>query len=591
MTTIEYIKDNILLFDGAMGTYYADKSNSSLKSCELANLNDPETIFKIHREYIDAGAKAIKTNTFGANKTSLNCDSKLLKEIISEGFDIASKAAKKDAFVFADIGPIPSVSSEDPLEGYMEIADIFLEAGAENFLFETFPSTDYLKEISLYIKSKKPTAFILTEFAVTPEGYTRKGMSGKKIFYEVSEIDSIDALGFNCISGPRHLLEYIKGIDIYGKTVSIMPNAGYPTVINNRTFFDGRASYFASQMAEIAKQGVTILGGCCGTTPEFIKQTAKILENVKKQEPKKHPELHLEQSSSQSSFKLLDKINSGNKIIAVELDPPTDTDIDFFIESAKMLKSVGIDVITIADCPIARARVDSSLLACKIKRDLDIETMPHLTCRDRNINATKALLLGLNIEGIENVLVVTGDPIPSAQRDEIKAMFSFNSANLASYIASLNESILTRPFLISGALNVNARNFDAQLKHAENKIKSGVSMFLTQPVLTPEAFENLKRARNALDVKIIGGIMPIISYKNACFMNNEISGINVSDEIIKMYENVSKEEGRRLAVELSTKIAKEIFPYVDGYYIMTPFKRIEIVCSIISNIQALSFEQ
>jgi homocysteine S-methyltransferase len=164
-------------------------------------------------------------------------------------------------------------------------------------------------------------------------------------------------------------------------------------------------------------------------------------------------------------------------------------------------------------------------------------------------------------------------------------MFSFNSAILANYIRTLNESTFSTPFNICAALNVNARNFDAQLKHAFSKIDNGVTMFLTQPIFTQEAIQNLKKARQVLPAKILGGIIPIVSYRNACFMNNEISGINVSDEIIELYKDVSKEHADELAVSISTKIAKDISDDVDGYYLITPFKRIDIISRIIENIK------
>lgn len=585
MNINEYIKDSILVFDGAMGTYYSKLKNNAF-NCEMANINDASTILSIHREYIRAGCKAIKTNTFAANEILLECDFKTVKDIIQSGYEIALEATKNtDVFVFADIGPIPALNDRDLLSDYKKIVDIFLEIGATNFIFETFSSDEYLPEISSYIKKKRPNSFILTEFAVNPEGFTRLGKSGIKIFESISKNKDIDALGFNCISGPHHLLHFIKTIAINDSIVSIMPNAGYPTIINNRTFFEDNSDYFSEQMLEILNQGVRILGGCCGTTPEFIKKTVDIINSSYIYENTIEKVLSpREKVKPISKNKLLEKLEIGKKIIAVELDPPVDTDIEFFMNSAKKLKDYGVDAITIADCPIARARVDSSLLACKIKRELDITPIPHMTCRDRNINATKALLLGLNIENIDNVLVVTGDPIPSAERDEIKAMFSFNSSILANYIKTLNENTFNTPFNIFGALNINAVNFDSQLKHAKIKIENGVTMFLTQPVLTEQALLNLKKAKEILPVKILGGIIPVVSYRNACFMNNEISGITVSQNIIDMYKNTSKEESTELAINISTQIAKEIEPYVDGYYIITPFKRIDIVCNIIANI-------
>lgn len=585
MNINEYIKDSVLVFDGAMGTYYSKLKNSPF-NCEIANINDASTILSIHKEYIKSGCMAIKTNTFAANETLLECDFKTVKDIIRSGYEIALEATRNtDVFIFADIGPIPALNDRNLLPDYKKIVDVFLEIGATNFLFETFSSHEYLPEISSYIKEKQPDAFILTEFAVNPEGFTRLGKSGTNIFESISKDKNIDALGFNCISGPHHLLHFIKTLDIKDNIVSIMPNAGYPTIINNRTFFEDNSDYFSEQMLEILNQGVHILGGCCGTTPEFIKKTVEIVNSSYKGNVAIKNDISPKNKiKSVTKNELLKKLDMGKKIIAVELDPPIDTDIEFFMNSAEKLKDYGVDAITIADCPIARARVDSSLLACKIKRELDITPIPHMTCRDRNINATKALLLGLNIENINNVLVVTGDPIPSAERDEIKAMFSFNSSILANYIKTLNKDIFNTPFNIFGALNINATNFDSQLKHAKIKIENGVTMFLTQPVLTEQALLNLKKAKEILPAKILGGIIPVVSYKNACFMNNEISGITVSQDIIDMYKDASKEQATKLAINISTQIAKKIEPYVDGYYIITPFKRIDIVCDILAGI-------
>lgn len=578
------------IFDGAMGTYYASIAKNPLSHCELANLYDKNTILNIHQEYINAGCQAIKTNTFGANQISLACDFATVKEVIQQGYNLATEAANgTEVQVFADIGPIPTDDMADLWDEYRKIVDVFLASGASNFIFETFSSDEHLSELSQYIKDKNPQAYILVEFAVSPEGLTRLGKSGRKLIENILQFPTIDACGFNCFSGPSHLLEYIKTFNTENETISVMPNSGYPTTINNRTFFENTKEYFATQMLEIAKQGVAILGGCCGTTPEFIRETVDRLKGLSPGEIVSNiqiEKMHIKKTPVRNL--LLEKINNDQKIIAVELDPPIDTDIDFFMDSARILKAQGVDAITIADCPIARARVDSSLMACKLKRELDITPIPHMTCRDRNINATKALLLGLSIEGINNVLVVTGDPVPTAQRDEVKGVFSFNSAILANYISNLNETVFSSPFNICAALNVNARNFDNQLQQAQKKIRNGVNMFLTQPVLSQPAIKNLKKAREELNARILGGILPIVSYKNACFMHNEISGISVADEIIELYRDISKEEASKLAVNISTKMAEQIFPYVDGYYLITPFKRIDIVSEIITRISDMN---
>ena len=278
-------------------------------------------------------------------------------------------------------------------------------------------------------------------------------------------------------------------------------------------------------------------------------------------------------------------MEAGKRVIAVELDPPVDDDSAGFWEGVQALRGSGADAVTIADCPIGRPRADSSLLACKIKRDIGIEPLPHMTCRDRNLNATKALLLGLSMEGVHNVLVVTGDPIPTEDRNEVKSVFNFNSRKLARFVHMLNENTLRTPFRIYGALNLNARNFDVELRRAQEKEACGVSGFLTQPVLSAEALDNLKLAHKTLRGKILGGIFPVVSHRNACFLNNEISGMRVCDEIIHLYEGKDRDAAEALAVTVSTAIAKEIFPYTDGYYLMTPFRRVALMEHIIQNIQ------
>lgn len=584
-----HLKKKPLIFDGAMGTYYVSAGKSKSLKCELANIYDSETILGIHREYVKAGARAIRTNTFAANEYYLECDWKTTKEVIEKGYRLAHEAAKDtDIIVFADIGPISVPDLSDLFEEYKREIDLFIELGASSFIFETFSNDTAVLKLSKYIKEINPNSFILASYAISPEGFTRDGASGSALIKRASESPDIDACGFNCYSGPYHLMKYIKNLDISNKSISIMPNSGYPEILSRRTFFNGNKEYFSDIMMEIIKSGVSIIGGCCGTTPEFIKEIVgklqDINENLSAAETGRKAESKRKKISSNL---ILKKINDGKKVIAVELDPPSDTNIDSFFENAKILKKHNVDAITIADCPIARARVDSSLLACKLKREYGINSIPHMTCRDRNINATKALLLGLSIEGVNNVLLVTGDPIPSNQREEIKGMTGFNSARLAEYVTNLNETVFSSPFNICGALNINSNNFAGQISHARKKIESGISMFLTQPVLTEQAVKNIEIARNELKSKILGGIMPVVSYKNACFMNNEIPGIKVSEEIIEIYRHADKGEAFRLAVDISVKYAERIYPHVDGFYIITPFNRADIIVEIIKKLDDL----
>ena len=588
MNIREYLKENVLVFDGSMGTYFASKNSGPFDRCEIANITKAQQIYNIHKEYIDAGCKAIKTNTFAANIDNFDDDHEYLKKVITEGWKIANKAAEgKDVFVFADIGPVPETDGVKISEKYIETADIFINLGAENFLFETLYDDYGIYETAEYIKKKVPNAFIIVSFSVQIDGYTKDGILGTELIKRANSNEYVDYTGLNCVLGPHHMYKYFKKIANLGTNFSVMPNAGYPTVINNRTFFENSPSYFAIKIKDMVKKGAKIVGGCCGTTPEYIKD---IVNELNSDEEDDYSESYTEEEKPKESANkrintFAQKLYDGKKVIAVELDPPTDADITKFEKNAKILNEKGIDILTIADCPVAKARADSSILACRVKREFGMDALPHITCRDRNINATKALLLGLNIEGINNVLIITGDPIPSAMRDEVKSVFNFNSRMLAKYIANLNETVFENKFMICAALNINALNFDIQLRMAKEKEANGVSLFLTQPIMTQKGYENLKRAKMELKGKILAGIMPVVSYRNACFMDSEIPGINVADEIKQLFKGKSKEESAEIGTKVAADIAEKVKDYCDGYYLITPFNRADIICSIIDKIR------
>ena len=571
------------LFDGAMGTWYAAQPGHSGQRCEMANVAHPWDILDIHRAYLKAGCQAIKTNTFSVGADLARGDEDLARRLVRAGCAVALDAVSGfDALVFADLGPIPG---DLPNTGdlYCRQADWFLQAGITHFLLETLPDDRGVVQLAAHLNEQAPDAFLLVSFAVDASGVTRSGRQGRDLLSAVAELPGVDAVGCNCVCGPHHLLAYLRTLPPLPCPVSIMPNAGYPTVLGRRTFFQGQPDYFAQQLVQMTRSGAAIVGGCCGTTPDHIAAAAQALAQpvettspaaVPGAEPKRIPQPN----------PLWDKFTSGKRVVAVELDPPADDDLSFFIKGVAELHDAGADVVTIADCPVGRPRADSSLLACKVRRELGVEPLPHMACRDRNLNATKALLLGLSMEGIHNVLLVTGDPVPTEDRSEVKSVFNFNSRKLARYVSGLNQQ-LTTPFRMFGALNVNARNFDVQLRLAQEKEACGMSGFLTQPVLSPEALENLKKARAVLKGKLLGGIFPVVSHRNACFLNNEIAGIHVCDEIVSRYEGKDREAAEDLAVAISARIAGEMAPYTDGFYLMTPFRRVALMKRILEKMR------
>ena len=581
----EYLNtQGYMLFDGAFGTYYAQRYAEEQEPCEMANLKHPQRVAAIHREYIEAGADAIKTNTFSANEQQLECSWEMIQQILQEGYRIAKETAGDRVKVFADIGPIMEQKNVSLAQQYQRIADVFLAEGAECFLFETLLNTRELHAVSAYIKQRCPSACIIVSFAVTADGYSRQGIAMHQLLQDCLTDEHVDACGLNCVCGPMHMKRLLDSIDRSKKPILIMPNAGYPTILANRTYFRDSSTYFAKEMQEIWKKGARLLGGCCGTTPVYIQKTKEALQEQTIVQKTLQPAQQTDKIVREEHNPLRKKLQKRQQIIAVEFDPPANCEIERFMNNAEFLKEAGVDAVTIADCPIARARVDSSLMACKLHRELGLEVIPHMTCRDRNINATKALLFGLQIEGIRNVLVVTGDPIPSEDRQEIKGVFNFNSQLLAGYIRDLNETMFREPFLIFGALNLNAVNFEAELAKAKRKVAQGMEGFLTQPVHSRQALINLKRAREELQAYLLGGVLPIVSHRNAVYMNNEISGIEVDDEIIDLYEGTTRAEAQKLAVAISCKTMDEMRPYIDGYYLITPFHRVEIIADLMKHI-------
>ena len=272
-------------------------------------------------------------------------------------------------------------------------------------------------------------------------------------------------------------------------------------------------------------------------------------------------------------------------VVAVELDPPADDDAAFFMDGVQEIRDAGADLITIADCPVGRPRADSCVLAAIIKRQYGIEALPHMTCRDRNLNAMRAALLALSIEGVHHILPVTGDPIPPDEHVKVRPVFQVQSRQLARVVREMNETVFRTPFQIFGALNVNARHFDYELDRAREKEECGVTGFLTQPVLSPEALENLKAARQTLRGRILGGVFPIVSYRNAKFLDENVAGIRVSPEIIALYEDKDREESERIAKELSLRTARDILSCADGIYLMTPFRRTALSSEIVREIR------
>jgi methionine synthase I (cobalamin-dependent)/5,10-methylenetetrahydrofolate reductase len=579
-------ESGLFFFDGAFGTYYYQKRGKN-PFCEYANLNDQDTVLNIHREYIGAGVHAIKTNTFGANSL-LTGDRDTVASIIQNGFAIATAAAAgTDVKVFADIGFINS-EDENVADEYRNLAKLFIGCGAKYFIFETLAEFEEILPAIRLIKTKVPGSIVLVSFAVSQEGFTSRGCYYKNILEEAAQSEFTDIVGLNCLCGPSHMARLLQNLENPAKPLSAMPNSGYPAVLNGRCVYQDNADYFSDRAGQIHSLGVRILGGCCGTTPAHIRAMIRRIGGKTETGAPKPSDKTVPGQKIAPRNSLKSSFEAGKKVIAVELDAPIDLNCGFLTDSAARVHACGADLVTVADSPLARTRADSIMIAAKVKRDTSVNVLPHLCCRDRNHIGIKAALLAGKIEGIENILVITGDPVSQADRGEYKGVFNFNSAGLISFIRRLNEEVFaSAPYYIGGAINPNALQFSAELMRASQKVANGAEFLLSQPVFTDQAAENLKHAKKELGCRILAGILPIAGYKNALFLNNEVSGITIPESLIAKLKDKTAEEARAISIEFCMEIVKKTYSTCDGYYIMTPLRKVDLVCDLISKIRSM----
>ena len=576
------MKQQITFFDGAFGTYYFEKTRD-YKPCELANIHSADIVTDIHKQYIAAGAQAIKTNTYSVNSVVFGEESQR-KAIIKNAMINAKNATlDTDVAIFCDIGYINSDKPDTAYE-YMYIANDFIRNGGECFLFETLPEFAPITKALQFIKEKLPQATILVSFAVSQDGYSKKGIYYKNLLQQAVDNPYVDIVGLNCQCSPSHMRNLIRNLDKLPKPLLAMPNSSYPSAFNGHMTFDDNSRYFGEKMAEIFTVGADIIGGCCGTTPAHIEMAVK---NVKKlggkKEEKQQVNTAVQPKNTQNTipFKCKNK-----KIIAVEIDPPMDTDTAFVISAGFKLKEAGVDIITVTDSPLARARADSIMVAAKLKREVGVEVLPHISCRDKNQISLKAGLIGASFENINNILAVTGDPVMQDIFTGKAGVFAFNSFGLISFINDLNSQIFRQaPFAVGAALNVNVKNFDKELERAQKKLQCGTQYFLTQPIYNQQAVENFILAAQTLPVPVMAGFMPPAGYKNAVFLHNEVSGITIDETFIESLKDKTREEVVEISTDYCFDLARKVAPYRGGYYLMTPMKRVDLTVRLTEKIR------
>ncbi len=570
----DYLKNNILLTDGAFGTYYALKYGHD-SVCERANIENPDRVLSIHDDYIRAGAKLLRTNTFAANKFTLDSDDEKRSEIIRKGYELAERSADgKKVFVAADIGPISSISesegeisNEEKLEEYKKIIDVFLECGAGIFIFETMDSTVPLSAAVSYLKSRKKEAFVICQFALLPDSHTGSGISLLELIKDADNMEA-DVLGLNCASGPIHVLKHIRRVrKLTDKPLSALPNASYPERIEDRTRYSRNEKYFADIASEILSEGVKIIGGCCGTTPGHIKLIADAIEKGIKLKSDKKPDV-----KEESLIAAVPNID-----LYVEISPPLKSSTKGFVNKIEKLKEMGVENITLPDSPLGKARMNPIIVSELVREKLDVNTLVHLCCRDRNITALRSDVLAAWALGLRKLLCVTGDPVAAGSRDNIKSVFNLTGTRLIELISHMNSEFFeSDPIELFAAVDFSAPNFDVELRRAKEKAHVGAGTFFSQPIYSERAILNIKRLKEELDTKVYAGILPPVSYRNAQFLNNEVPGIRLPDVLLEDFKNAEINQQQTVGVKFSVDIAKRALEFADGIYLMLPFGKIGV---------------
>ena len=593
MNIREYLKKSKLIADGSFGTYYSQKYKT-VDIPEYATITASQRISEIHTEYINSGAKLIRTNTFASNTYSLDCSIEQVKENIKAAYKIAKEAVEqsgKEIFIAGNIGPVPAVFQPDfeaVEEEYYQIAKTFIDEGADILCFETFTQSEHIMPAIKRIK-EECNPFIIVQFCVNQYGYSEAGESAERLVSETAFSKCVDAVGLNCGVGPAHMQQILSKINLNNNCfATAMPNAGYPLLVRNRVKYADNPIYFASKVNGMALLGADIIGGCCGTTPDYIREVAKTVDltpTEKSDETSANNE-NEKPVIKKSFFRNADGTIKDKKLIAVELAPPFGADDKKLLEAAHMLKGLGVDVLTFPDSPSGRTRIDSVLMAQKVMNVTGFEVMPHICCRDKNAIAVRSTFLGASINGINNFLIITGDPIPVMARQVVKSVFNFDSVGLMRIADEMNsEALKDSPLTYGGAINQSRRRIESEIKRVQKKMEAGAEFFLTQPVFTAEDAERLRRVKEETGARILCGIMPLVSRKNALFMKNEISGVNVTDEVIDRYpENADREDGENVGVELAKEMIAATRDFADGYYFSFPFNRTYLLKRIIEEL-------
>ena len=606
---LERLENNVLVADGAMGTTLY---SNGLESChEYNNISNPSAVEETHKAYIEAGADIIQTNTYAAKKCQLKTygyEDKF-EEINIRAAEIARSAAGEKTFVLGTIGAIRGLREcELTLEAIVnetldQVKVLLSTEKIDGLLFETYYDQEEIRTILSEVR-KLTDLPIITNISLLEAGITQ---NGEKVTDALSTLVNLgaDIVGLNCHLGPYHMIKSFKQVPLFAQSyLSAYPNASLmqltQTINGNEYRFRKNSSYFEQSAKLLVEEGVRLIGGCCGTTPEHIRAIKKGIKGLKPVKRKTITPLPAEEELirvASNKPTIVDKVKKQVTIIA-ELDPPKHLNIEKFIEAAKTIDKKNIEAITLADNSLASTRICNLTAAVLLKEHITTPTLLHLACRDHNLIGLQSRLMGLDLLGINNILAVTGDPSNLGDFPGATSVFDVTSFKLIPFIKQLNEGLgyngaslkKTTNFTVAAAYNPNVRDISKTKRLVEKKIKSGADYFITQPVFEEEKIVKLAElASNYPDTPFFVGIMPITSYNNAIFLHNEVPGIKLSEEFLSRLEEVKddKELCQKVALEESKKLLDVALQHFNGIYLITPFTRADLTVELIGYIESV----
>ncbi|NWL87508.1 bifunctional homocysteine S-methyltransferase/methylenetetrahydrofolate reductase [Paenibacillus sp. 79R4] len=612
-------QNEVLIGDGAMGTYLHQLGFSVGISYEEMNLTRPEVIQDVHRRYIEAGARLIETNTFSANfyKLSKFGLEDQVADINRAAARIARQAAGPDIFVAGAVGTIRggkrvNVTDQELVKYFDEQMTALLTEDVDALLLETFYD---LREMRLALgRARYLTPLpLICQFAVDQLGRTLDGYSIEEAF-GILQAEGADVLGFNCHSGPKGIMSVMERLNgPLNMPLSVFPNAGLADYVDGEYVYGATPAYFGECAVSFADLGSRLIGGCCGTTPDHIKATASALANYNPAslaEGRPLPTVlesiqvlerelnNRDNGRAENTPNIVDQVKERHTVI-VELDPPRDLDTSKFMAGAKALKEAGVDALTLADNSLAVTRMSNMALGSRVQSELGLRPLIHIACRDRNLIGTQSHLMGFDALGIDHVLAVTGDPARFGDLPGASSVYDLTSFEIIRMIKQLNEgtAFSGKPlkhranFVIGAAFNPNVKHLNKAVERLEKKIASGADYIMTQPVYDPELIVAIREATAHLDIPIFLGIMPLASGKNAEYLHNEVPGITLPESVRKRMEGLQGTEGRAMGVEIAKELLDTAMQQFNGIYLMTPFMFYEMTVALTNYVHEKSMHR